>query len=225
MTLNISWQDGRRPYKAGVSINVGGTEGYAENAQALIEQWQAISFAEHHAPILHLVPTAPSRVLDVGAGIGTDAAGLAAMGHTVVAVEPVDALRVAGIRRHRSPFIEWLDDSLPDLAVLHSRRNEFDFVMLSAVWMHLDEGERRRALHKVGALMCDGSMLVMSLRHGPIPEGRRMFEVSAEETIRLANINGLRTVLNVQTESIQLANRHMGVTWSRLAFVKNGALG
>jgi hypothetical protein len=29
----------------------------------------------------------------------------------------------------------------------------------------------------------NGGIVIMSLRHGPIPTGRRMFEVSAEETI------------------------------------------
>lgn len=97
--------------------------------------------------------------------------------------------------------------------------------MLSAVWMHLDENERRRAIPNVSALLCDGAVLVMSLRHGLVPEGRRMFDVSAEETIQLANSHGLRTVLNAQTESVQRGNRRMGVTWSRLAFVKDGARG
>jgi hypothetical protein len=132
-------------------------------------------------------------------------------------------LRIAGIRQHPSPRIEWLDDRLPDLAILQSRRKEFDFVMLSAVWMHLDEHERRRAMPNVSALLRDGAMLVMSLRHGPVPEGRRMFDVSAGETIQLANAHGLRTALNVQTQCVQRGNRCMGVTWSRLAFIKDGA--
>jgi len=144
-----------------MSISVRGAEGYAENAQSLIEQWQDISFQEHHESILHLVPTFPSSILDVGAGIGTDAAAFAALGHSVVAVEPVDALRVAGVRQHSSLRIEWLDDSLPDLAILRTRQKEFDCVMLSAVWMHLDEDERRRAIPNVSALMCDGSVLVI----------------------------------------------------------------
>ncbi|MGF6508265.1 class I SAM-dependent methyltransferase [Paraburkholderia sp. 32] len=122
-----------------MSINVSGTEGYAENAQSLIEQWQDISFENSHRPVMHLLPMPPAHILDVGAGIGTDAAALAAMGHTVVAVEPVDALRVAGIGLHSSSRIEWVDDSLPDLMSVRSRRREFDLVMLSAVWMPLDE--------------------------------------------------------------------------------------
>ena len=206
-----------------MSINVRDTEGYAENAQSLIEQWQDISFEEHHESILHLIPAFPSSILDVGAGIGTDAAAFAALGHSVIAVEPVDALRLAGVKRHSSLPIEWLDDSLPDLALLRARQKAFDFVMLSAVWMHLDEDERRRAMPNVSALLCDSAVLVMSLRHGAIPEGRRMFDVSPEETIRLASAHDLRSVLNVQTESVQRGNRRAGVTWSRLAFVKTRA--
>ncbi|KWF57396.1 class I SAM-dependent methyltransferase [Burkholderia pseudomultivorans] len=204
-----------------MSVNVSGTEGYTEQAPILVERWRAISFAEHHAPILPLVPKAPCRVLDIGAGIGTDAAGFAAMGHAVVAVEPVDALRAAGIALHRSASIEWLDDSLPDLAVLRTRYASFDCVMLSAVWMHLDADERRRAMPNVAALLADGAMLAMTLRHGPVPDGRRMFDVSADETVQLARMHGLRVAMNEHTGSVQRDNRHMAVMWSRLVFVKD----
>ena len=58
------------------------------------------------------------------------------------------------------------------------------------------------------------------IRHGPVPPGRRMFEVSAEETIALARMQDLHPVLNVRTESIQEKNRAAGVNWINLAFVK-----
>ena len=48
-----------------------------------------------------------------------------------------------------------------------------------------------------------------------------MYDVSAEETIRLALAQGLLPVLNVRTQSVQPGNRLAGVTWTRLAFVKN----
>ncbi|MEX3958368.1 class I SAM-dependent methyltransferase [Trinickia sp. EG282A] len=208
-----------------MSENVSGTEGYAENAPLLIEQWRRVSFAEHHRSILHLIPADPSSVLDIGAGIGTDAAAFAAMGHSVVAVEPVDQLRNAGMELHSSPRIEWVDDSLPDLPLLRSRKKPFELAMLTAVWMHLDEKERRRSMASVSALLAGGGMLIMSLRHGPVPDGRRMFDVSAEETIELAHAYGLKPVLNLQTESVQNENRRIGVTWSRLAFVKGPRAG
>jgi len=45
------------------------------------------------------------------------------------------------------------------------------------------------------ALLRNGGIMIMSLRHGPIPPGRRMFEVSAEETMALAQRPGLSCTL------------------------------
>jgi hypothetical protein len=59
--------------------------------------------------------------------------------------------------------------------------------------------------------------MIMSLRHGPVPPGRRMFEVSAEETIALAQPLRLRCALNQKAEP---SLRQPGVSWTRLAFRK-----
>jgi SAM-dependent methyltransferase len=203
-----------------MSAGVSGTEGYAQQAEALIERWRTLSFEERHRPILDWLPKAPSRIADIGAGIGTDAAALAAMGHAVLAVEPVDALRDAARKLHPSTRIEWLDDSLPDLDLLLAKqwRASFDAVMLTAVWMHLDAHERQRAMPRVASLLREGGVLIMSLRHGPVPAGRRMFDVTAAETIRLASGQGLRLVRELHTISVQPANRENGVTWTRLVF-------
>jgi hypothetical protein len=49
-----------------------------------------------------------------------------------------------------------------------------------------------------------------------------MFALSAEETIELAEAHGLRLVSNFQSDSSEEINRLAGVTWTRLALVKNG---
>lgn len=199
-----------------------GTQGYAEHAAALIPQYELISFTEHHQPELHLLPTVPSRVLDIGAGSGVDAAWLAERGHSVVAVEPTAEFLAAAMRLHPSPLIKWLDDALPGLDAVMALGQRFDVVMLSAVWMHLDEAERGIAMPRVASLLAPGGVMVLSLRHGPVPAGRRMFEVSGEETIALALRHGLVTVLNTHTGSLQAGNRAAGVTWTRLAFRRAG---
>src|SRR5204863_3062756 len=132
---------------------------------------------------LHLIPAEPSGVLDIGSGTGRDAAWFAAMGHRVVTVEPADAMRLPAMALHPSPRIEWLDDSLPELALLRARGERFDLVMLTAVWMHLDEAERIRAMPNVAALAKAGAAVAMTIRHGPVPPGRRLFAVSAEASI------------------------------------------
>lgn len=195
-----------------------GIQGYAEQADELINRYEAVSFVEKHQPELHLLPTSPGLILDVGAGTGADAAWFSSQGHSVVAVEPADELREPGKALHPSPLIVWLKDSLPDLELVVARKQQFDVVMLTAVWMHLDEEERRIGMPKLSSLLAPEGVLVMSLRHGPVPEGRRMFDVSGEETIALATASGLRTVICTHTESIQDFNRVQNVTWTRLAF-------
>jgi SAM-dependent methyltransferase len=195
-----------------------GTEGYAREAGTLVERYESVPQGEKHRAVLHLIPRDPSSVLDIGAGTGADAAWYASLGHRVLAVEPVSELRIPGMALHPSPMIEWLDDSLPELAITLGMRRRFDFVALTAVWMHLEPPERAQAMPRVASLVRGGGVLVMALRHGPFVPGRRTFDVSAEETIALARQHGLETLLSVRARSIGTMNRQAGVEWSRLAF-------
>jgi hypothetical protein len=126
-------------------------------------------------------------------------------------------MRQGAIALHPSPTIAWVDDSLPDLAVLRARGETFDLVMMNAVWMHLDEAQRRRAMPNVASLLADRGAMIMSLRYGPVPPGRRMFRVSAAETAQLAMTEGLRPVLDLDAAS---SLTQPGVSWKRLAFVR-----
>jgi SAM-dependent methyltransferase len=200
-------------------IAISGTEGYADEAEALVKQYESIVFADVHGDVLHLIPATASRVLDIGAGTGRDAAGFAAMGHHVVAVEPTDALRSRAAELHPSPQIEWWNDSLPDLVEVMTLGVAFDVVMLTAVWMHLDLAQRQRAMPRVASLLRPGGVLIMSLRYGPVPQGRRMFVVSVEETIQLAGAAGLHPILKREAQHGTL--RRPGVSWARLAFRKD----
>lgn len=199
------------------AARISGTENYAEEAPELLKRYESISFADAQAPVLQLIPPAPGRALDIGAGTGRDAAGLVALGYSVLAVEPTEELRRGAMLLHPSPMIEWLDDSLPDLVAVRARKEGFDLVMLTAVWMHLDEAQRQRAMPNVSALVRNGGIVIMSLRHGPIPPGRRMFEVSVEETIALARCSNLFCTLNRGAEA---SLRQPGVSWTRLGFQK-----
>ncbi|EME99966.1 class I SAM-dependent methyltransferase [Streptomyces mobaraensis NBRC 13819 = DSM 40847] len=188
-----------------------GTAGYGETAEALAEQYESVDFAEVHREVLHLFPERPGTVLDIGAGTGRDAAALAGRGHRVVAVEPTAALRAVGRRLHADRDIEWIDDALPGLRTLLGRR--FGLVLLTAVWMHLDEDERPAAMETVSGLVGSGGRVVLSLRHGPVPPGRRMFPVTADETAALARRYGL-AALHLAHGGDPLGRAD--VTWSHL---------
>ena len=46
-----------------------GNEGYAEEAEALARQYETVRFEDVHRHVLHLIPTALSDVLDIGAAL------------------------------------------------------------------------------------------------------------------------------------------------------------
>lgn len=192
-----------------------GNEGYADEADKLAIQYESFQFAEAHSSIIHLLPVAPSRVLDIGSGTGRDAAALTAFGHLVTAVEPTKELLEHAFRLHPSNKITWICDSLPALGQVDG---QFDVVMLTAVWMHLDANQRQVGMQRLRELMRVGGLLTMTLRHGPVPRGRRMFDVTPRETAELAAGQGLTCVL--QLEEADGAQNRPGVRWDRLAFIR-----
>ncbi|GAA2732883.1 hypothetical protein GCM10010439_51550 [Actinocorallia aurantiaca] len=171
-------------------------------------------FEEVHQLVLGLIPVKPGRVLDVGAGSGRDAAALSRLGHRVVAVEPVAEFRALGGLLHAAEGIVWVDDVLPTLARVEGR---FDLVWLSAVWMHLEQAERAEAMRRLAELVAPGGAVMVTLRHGPVPTGRHMFDVGDKETIDLARSCGLRVEIHEQDRDFM---GRAEVQWSSLGFRK-----
>ena len=194
--------------------------GYANEVDALFVRYESRDAAGIHAPWVHFFPAPPARILDIGAGTGRDAAWFASLGHSVLAVEPTDALRTRAAQLHPDANITWLDDILPDLTQTRALGQTFDLILMHAVWMHLTEAERVDGMANVVSLLKPGGRIAMSQRHGPVPEGRRMFDVSGEETIALAAQHGLNNLFHERAESIQAENRANSIMWTKLVFEK-----
>jgi SAM-dependent methyltransferase len=186
--------------------------GYSASAQALIAQYESITFEQVHGPVLRFFPPAPARALDIGAGTGRDAAALAHTGYVVTAVEPTPELRAWG-QAHHPPSIRWIDDMLPALGSVLALGERFDLVLLTAVWMHLDAGQQRAAMRTLATLVAPGGRISMTLRHGPVPEGRRMFEVPADAVAALARAAGMAEVHRAERPDMLL---RPGVNWTFL---------
>jgi len=193
--------------------------GYAATATPdLIARFDAIAPTLLYRPVIDLFPGAPSRVVDIGAGTGRDAAWLAAQGHEVLAVEPVAALREAGEALHRDAGINWSDDRLPALG---RTRGPFDLILLSAVWHHLPDAMRITAMMRLAEIAAPGAIAILSLRHGAASPDRPVHPVAPEVTIGEAAAAGLRLLRRVEAQSVQKGNQANGVTWTWLALTKD----
>ncbi len=170
-------------------------DSYNREADKLVHQYESITFEELNEQILDLLPTLPSRVLEIGAGSGRDAAWFAKKSHEVVAIEPAHELRKRAQLLHDSPSITWVDDSLPHLEFVKSLGPSFDLIWLSAVWMHLARRERSIAFANLVGLLSSPGRIMFTLRHGPAPKGRKFHPVSVDELLEFSGEHQMKPIL------------------------------
>lgn len=172
--------------------------GYDAEGAELAARYDSLRSEDVHRAVAAFIPDGGGRLaLDVGAGSGRDAAWLKRLGFDVVAVEPSQALRTAGMSLHAGDAILWLDDRLPALAATHRLGLAFDLILLSAVFMHVRPEDRPRAFRKIATLLKPGGRILISVRDGSGPTTRPMWPVSRGELEGYARAQGL-AVLQVQ---------------------------
>ena len=196
-----------------------GTEGYGAAIRAFVEASLSLDFHEVCRDIVEFLPPAPARILDVGSGVGQNAAALAAMGHSVVAVEPMPAFLAVARAEHAASGIRWIEDSLPRLQRLDIAGPRFDFILVEAVWHHLDYAERAAALARLGSLLTPGGRCALSLRNGPAGVGTHVFPTCAKQTLQQAEALQLRC--RFQRDRLRsILPQKTNVTWSRIVLEK-----
>ncbi len=167
------------------------TDYYDRHAPRLAATYESLEAARLNAWFRNCLPAAPACVLDIGAGSGRDAAWLTSLGLDVVAVE-LSAAMVCEARQHQpeSP-IHWIEgDSLPGLERTLHRGQAFDFILMSAVWMHVPQSERPRAFRTLVSLMKPGARMALTLRQGPPAVGQVMHEATVAEIEKLCRDHG-----------------------------------
>jgi SAM-dependent methyltransferase len=183
---------------------------YDSNAFWLADAYEAVPPTVTRDWLADLLPSAPAVVIDVGAGTGRDAGAFAAAGYEVIAVEPSSGMRTEAERRHPSPRIRWLSDSLPGLTTTCRSGITADVVSLSAVWQHVPPADRPRAFRKLVGLLRSGGLLVMTLRHGP-DDGRGGHPINLAEVESLARAHGMPLVRAVPSPDLQ---GRPGISWT-----------
>ena len=194
-------------------IGVDAVDWYTANAADVAASYERLPFETVHDWLLDHIPERPGLVLDVGAGSGRDAAALADRGFEVVAVEPSTGMVGEAKGRHPDARIRWVCDRLPGLDATFRLGLSFDFILLSAVWMHVPLTERPRAFRKLITLLKPGGFLAITLREGPADPRRVMHPVSAAEIERLARSHGAFVERTVKSAD-QLGRSE--VHWSQL---------
>ena len=185
---------------------------YSQHANVLYTQYESTSFESVHADWLHLLPKT-GKVLDIGAGSGRDSAFMAKLGLEVYAVEPADNLRLLGTKNHIYPNLTWLDDTLPNLNAVTALNKKFDLILLSAVWMHLSEHERKTTLPVLCWLLSPKGTIIITLRHGKSGDERVMHPVSVDEIkTLLAQSNFVCELLTKHQHNADTLGRE-AVTW------------
>jgi SAM-dependent methyltransferase len=193
-------------------------EDYAREASDLVESFERIRAADVYANVAHLLPAKSSRIADIGAGTGRDAAWFVQLGHSVLAVEPTDHLRTAGMALHPSPRITWISDTLPDLQRTLERGEVFDCVILCAVWQHLSSDERARAMPNLSRLLAHDGRFFMILRHEPPDAQGRRNDSQREDAETMARESALDLVFACEGKPVHPDSRASGVTLTWLVW-------
>lgn len=195
-------------------------EYYDSFGENYFERYESLAFSRTHRAFLTYLPKRKgSCCLDIGAGSGRDAAALARRGYQVTAVEPSLKMRQFAKMRHPGLGIHWVDDHLPGLLKVKEEGGRFDFILLSAVWMHIAPHDRIPAMTTLRELLSSGGYIGMTLRLGPVAADREMFPVSDAEIAELAEACRLQIVFKSRSNRDSLSRND--VKWKKVVLTSS----
>ncbi|MDT0581995.1 methyltransferase domain-containing protein [Brumicola blandensis] len=196
---------------------------YDNHVSELNAQYLSVKAEDVHEawlPSLQSNNSAESNLhaLDVGTGVGRDAAYLSSLGYKVVAVDKSQAMLEQAKQNFPNQSITWLQDALPSLREVRKLDLKFDVILLSAIWMHIPASERRKCIRILSSLLVPNGKIVITLRHGSFSDGRTAHGVSLDELRLLSQAYGLifrspsRAFTQTQKWQSDKLNRQ-NVTW------------
>lgn len=185
---------------------------YNNNIDKCVEQYESLTFDMVHGDSVKNEIKKGSRILDVGCGTGRDAFYLASNGHKVVAIDPSDEMINYSKKNNYHENIEYIKSSLPSL---DNVKGKFDFILISAVWMHLDKDTQKKSIKELKKKMKGGAKMVILVRHGEFSDGRVPYEIldnnTLEKELKELKLKGK----NISENKADLLNRG-DVYWSKL---------
>lgn len=116
--------------------------------------------------------------------------------------------------KHRQVNIRWIDDALPNLDKVKTLGEAYDFILLSAVWMHIEPEDRLPSLQTLKQLLVPHGSIALTLRIGDAPPNRPMYPINVDEFIAQATSVGLKAVYQSR-KSVDSLKRER-VRWIKL---------
>jgi 2-polyprenyl-3-methyl-5-hydroxy-6-metoxy-1,4-benzoquinol methylase len=174
--------------------NPDNVEFYDANAQSLAERYDRITTGQALPALTRIIEKdgKKGRILDIGSGAGRDAFWFAEHGWTVDAIDASVSLLAQAKARHSHPMVNYFFDTAPDFLNTMRCGESYELIVMSAFLFHFDTIERNAVLENcVGMLSGDG-LLHMTLRRGPLYNGRNIFLVEVEEIENFAKHHDLR---------------------------------
>lgn len=197
-----------------------GTEGYEQFIQLFIETSQVLDFSVVCKEFIAFLPLPPASVLDAGSGAGQNAVALAALGYDVTAVDPMQVFLDAAKKIDTRQSVQWLKGCLPFLNCISQEVQQFDFILIDAVWHHLNETEREQTVIRLSNLIKLGGICAISLRNGPAGIGTRIFTTNSDDTIKQFEKFGFECLFSVSNQDSIISNKK-DVKWARVVLQKN----
>ena len=139
----------------------------------------------------------------------------------MTAVEPNKSLRKLAQRHHKESNIRWIDDHLPELPSLKAFPERYNFILLSAVWMHLPQNLWGKSFKMLESLLAENGYIAISLRIGKDDHARGMHPIDIDEFILCARLNGLVPCYVSRRTKDALLRKE--VAWRKIVLVRNPA--
>jgi len=197
--------------------NINSWANYDAESSLYFENYNKVYFSNVHRQFVSFLPkNSKAEVLDIGCGSGRDALSLARRGYQVTAIDPSIKMLELAQKKNKHRNIRWLNDSLPELSKL--THNTYDFVLMSAVWMHIAPWNRNISIQRVSELLKAGSRLAITLRIGDPDPKRLMYSANLEELLQQAADADLSPIY-ISRENKDSLNRKE-VTWRKIVFQK-----
>ncbi|OLU27364.1 hypothetical protein BVH03_14175 [Pseudomonas sp. PA15(2017)] len=192
---------------------------YNFESEKYSKQYNQLIFSNIHRQFIKFLPPPESKILDIGCGSGRDAYSLARRGYIVTAVDPSIKMLQQAKKYNDHKNINWLNERLPSLEKIKNQK--FDFILLSAVWMHISPHKRKKSINTMSQLLNDDGCIALTLRIALPDPTRAIYAVTLEELLKLAKENSLLPIYI--SRKAKDSFKRSEITWIKVVLKKSQA--